>query len=310
MFRPSRTSVHALIVMLSTALVGVVAVPAQALGSAPAAAVHSVATPARVAQSMPAGESVGVRSLGAATGMSVGKVSTFAGSGGTATAAGTGVAAVLNAPSASVVSGTALYVAGPDYVSRTTLTGAVVTIAGLPGTSGCLDGPAGTARFSRATAIAADSQFVYTSSSCGLRKTSIADLSTTTVSTTVALRSMVAPGDGYVYAVLDYQSIYRVDVATGVLTPWASVPGGCGGGALYGITSDGTSIFVVEEELNCSGYESGRVLWKVSLATGATAAVVEDPRLATTALLAQGGFVYVRMDIPICTGMGCGNPTL
>lgn len=217
---------------------------------------------------------------------------------------------MLDAPNLSVVGGAALYAAGPDYLSKTTLSGAVVTLAGVPGSPGCVDGSAGVSRFSPATAIAADELFVYTSSACGLRKTSIADFSTTTISSSTSqLRSMAAAG-GLLYAITDYQTIFRVDLTTGVLTPWVAVTGGCMGGSLYGIATDGVNVFVTENEYNCSGYESGRSLRKVDIATGTQALVVYNGNLATApGLTVQAGSVYARADIAICTGRGCEYPT-
>ena len=92
-----------------------------------------------------------------------GSVSTLAGTGGTSgNADGTGAAARFNYPQGSCIvvdSGSNIYLADTDNntIRKVTPAGAVTTIAGIPGSSGIMDGPGNIALFRYPTGIAIDS---------------------------------------------------------------------------------------------------------------------------------------------------------
>lgn len=147
-------------------------------------------------------------------------VSTFAGSS-TGSIDGNGTAAKFNLPYGITTDGTNLYVA--DYINNTIrkvviATGAVTTIAGAAGSSGSTDGTGISARFSNLHAITTDGINLYVTDTGTIRKINIASVVVTTLAGSPT-------GSG------------RVD-GTGTSARFAS--------GLYGITTDGTNLFVVE----------------------------------------------------------------
>ena len=226
---------------------------------------------------------------------------------------------MLNAPSASVAVGSNVFVGGADYLAQVTTPGAVVTIVtGIPGSPGCTNGAPGTATFSPTVAMTADATYLYTlSAACGLRKTALTGFSTSSITLTgsaTSLTSVVAPGDGSLYGTngggSNAPNVYKINPSTGVVTTLLTLPGGCGGGQGFGLVSDGTNLFVQEQDLDCGLFAASKYLYKVVLATLAVSSVVLDNRLVMqSGMAAQNGFVYARMDVPGCGAQGCfANP--
>jgi len=147
-------------------------------------------------------------------------VSTFAGSS-TGSIDENGTAAKFNQPYGITTDGTNLYVA--DHINNTIrkvviATGAVTTIAGTAGSSGSTDGTGISARFGNLNAITTDGINLYVTDTGTIRKINIASGVVTTLAGSPT-------GSG------------RVD-GTGTSARFVS--------GLYGITTDGTNLFVVE----------------------------------------------------------------
>lgn len=146
-------------------------------------------------------------------------VSTFAGSSAGATG-GIGTAAKFNAPYGITTDGTNLYVADNrnKIIRKVAIaTGVVTTLAGTAGRAGNTDGTGAAARFSNPFAITTDGVNLY---------------------------------------VIDYFTVRKINIATGIVTTLAGSPGASGAAdgmgasarfaGLKGITTDGVDLFVTD----------------------------------------------------------------
>ncbi len=210
--------------------------------------------------------------------IATGAVTTLAG---TAGASGsfdaTGSAARFNAPFGITTDGTNLYVteSPADTIRKIVIaTGAVTTLAGTAGTMGSTGGIGSTARFCSPVDITTDGANLYVTDSCNntIRKIVIASATVSTLAGTAGTSgSLDGTGaaarfnfpygittDGtnlYVTDISNY-TIRQIVIASGAVTTLAGtvgVPGsldGTGSAALFnnpfGITTDGTSLYVVD----------------------------------------------------------------
>ncbi|MBT5873584.1 MAG: T9SS type A sorting domain-containing protein [Candidatus Latescibacteria bacterium] len=127
-----------------------------------------------------------------------GAVSTFAGSGSAATTDGTGLAAAFNTPVFIKSRGDYLYVAEEEgHVIRKIdiNTGAVTTLAGLPGASRSSDGTGTTARFNEPHGMAVTDDYLYVADGLNHKLRKI-DLQSGAVTTVVGLSEGDSDGQG------------------------------------------------------------------------------------------------------------------
>ena len=231
-----------------------------------------------------------------------GAVSTLAGSGSATTSSGTGLAAGLQAPAGAAYAGGAVYAGGPDYVAKTDLATRVTTVfAGAPGTTGCTDGATGAAStFSGIKDLATDGTFLYSVSSCGLRKTSLATGATSAVAGTPGSVVGVAAANGLLYLTVSYYygTVYQLDPASGALTTLASLRGCCNPSSVFGITADATYAYVLTIDYNNSGYEYGQAIQRIKLSDHAVSTLVADGSLLQSTIESVGSDLYVGAVIP------------
>ncbi|ACM21596.1 repeat-containing lipoprotein, putative [Geotalea daltonii FRC-32] len=212
------------------------------------------------------------------------------------TADGTGSAARFNAPSGITTDGTNLYVAdtGNNLIRKVVITtGAVTTLAGTVGTgtaqtSGSTDGTGSAAKFNAPFAITTDGTNLYVADTNNntIRKVVIATGTVTTLAGSVGIPGSAdgigpaglfnSPGgittDGTNLYVSDTgnRTIRKVVIATGAVTTLAGsagTPGSTDGvgpsalfGTVFGITTDGTSLFVADTD--------NSTIRKIVIATG------------------------------------------
>lgn len=204
-----------------------------------------------------------------------GNVTTLAGAPLTAGADGIGAAARFFEPKGIVQVGASLYVADNNNTIRriSTTTGEVTTLAGRPGFSGRADGTGAAASFNFPYGIASDGSNLYvTDDSHTVRKIVIATGEVSTLAGTPGLsgsadgmgtvasfnlpRGIATDGTNLYIADSKNHTIRKVVIATGVVTTFAGtsnltgVADGVGENARftapYGITTDGTNLYVVD----------------------------------------------------------------
>jgi len=214
--------------------------------------------------------------------IATGAVTTLAGTAGvTGDSDGTGAAAQFDYPRGITTDGTNLFVT--DSINNTirkivVATGVVTTIAGTAGASGINDGTNTAARFNNPSGITTDGTnlFVGDASNYTIRQIVIASGVVTTLAGTAGVNSstdgtgtnaaFAAPvgittdGINLFVADSDNQTIRKVVIATGVvttLTGQANTFGNTDGTLVnarfhnpYGITTDGTSLFVTDSDNN------------------------------------------------------------
>ena len=196
-------------------------------------------------------------------------VSTFAGSGVSGFADGTGTAATFNSPGNTTTDGTNLYVtdSGNNTIRKIVIaTGAVTTLAGQAGVSGATDGTGTAATFNYPHGITTDGTNLY-----------VADTS-------------------------NYK-IRQIVIATGVvssLTGVANTAGGMGatdgtGAAAtfnypYGITTDGTNLYVAD-------YSNNKIR-KIVIATGVVSSVTGTANTVGVAGAADGAGAAATFNSP------------
>ncbi|HET9122792.1 MAG TPA: hypothetical protein VFN52_04725 [Acidiferrobacteraceae bacterium] len=194
-----------------------------------------------------------------------GAVSTVAGAAGSSGSSdGTGNLARFQTPRGVTSDGTNLYVADAfNYTIRKIVlaTGAVTTLAGLPGSQGSTDGAGAAARFSYPSGVTTDGTDLY-----------VADSGNDTI------RAIV--------------------LATGVVTTLAGSPGvlgttdGTGAAATFnypmGITTDGTNLYVADTH--------SETIRKIVLATGAVSTLAGTANAAGSA---DGIGPAARFDTPV-----------
>lgn len=198
--------------------------------------------------------------------------------------------------------GGAVYAGGPDYVAKTDLaTHATTVFAGAPGTTGCTDGATGAAStFNGIKDLATDGTFLYSVSSCGLRKTSLATGATSAVAGTPGSVVGVAAASGLLYLTVSYYygTVYQLDPASGALTTLASLLGCCNPSSVFGITADATYAYVLTIDYNNSGYEYGQAIQRIKLSDHAVSTLVADGTLLQSTIESVGSDLYVGAVIP------------
>lgn len=214
--------------------------------------------------------------------IATGVVTTLAGTAGvTGNSDGTGAAAQFDYPRGITTDGTNLFIT--DTLNHTIRkivisTGVVTTIAGTAGVTGISDGTSTAARFNNPIGITTDGTnlFVGDTSNYTIRKIVIATGVVTTLAGTAGVNSSTdgtgtnasfgAPygitidGTNLFVADGDNHTIRKIVIATGVVTTLAGQANTFGNtdGALvnarfhdpYGITTDGTSLFVTDSSNN------------------------------------------------------------
>ncbi|MBT0662945.1 hypothetical protein KI809_01425 [Geobacter pelophilus] len=210
--------------------------------------------------------------------IATGEVTTLAGSAGAiGSIDGTGSAARFNFPEGIATDGTNLYVADTSNqtIRRIVIaTGAVTTLAGSAGASGSIDGTGSAARFNVPVGITADGTNLYVADSFNntIRKVVIATGEVTTLAgsagasgsidgTSSAARfnfpkGITTDGTNLYVADMSNQTVRKIVITSGEVTTLAGSAGAAGstdgtGSAArlsypYGITTDGTSLYVVE----------------------------------------------------------------
>ncbi len=225
--------------------------------------------------------------------IATGLVSTFAGSGTSATVDGTGSGASFKDMGGSVVVSGAAYVSTTGAVRRVDLaTAQVTTRAGSPTSTGCVDSTDPTAvRFGGSGLylgdMDSDGTYLYLSDpECGIRKIDLASGATSTLTTTATGSVTVGP-DGFLY-VAGSSYIYRVDTTTGSKTNYYQYTF-----SKYGISiaADSSYLWVIE------GLPCGTDLLRITLANGSTTLYSLSgscPKLAGISQLASAGnYLYV-----------------
>lgn len=202
------------------------------------------------------------------------------------TADGNGTAARFNAPAGITTDGTFLYVAdtGNNTIRKVDIaTGAVTTLAGTVGvgtveTSGSTDGVGSAAKFNAPFAITTDGRNLYVADTNNNTIRSIV-IATGAVTTLAGSAGATGSTDGIGSAArfnspggitTDSTNLYvsdtgnriirKVVIATGTVTTLAGSPGTIGStdgigaaalfGTLFGITTDGTNVFVADADQN------------------------------------------------------------
>jgi hypothetical protein len=220
--------------------------------------------------------------------LTVGAVSTLAGSGLVGNTDGSGVAASFNAPAGVVVSGGTAYVLDTGALRTVNLsTGAVGTLA-TTGDTG--------------SRIATDGTDIYSTyndfcSYTVLLKTSIATGATSTLASGGFGDLTVGP-DGDIYATskgtcggqsdgsVGDNSVYQIDPSTGAVTTWAA-PASVE--SFFGIAEDSTDLWLTGQDTS-SGHT--RLLMKIPFSDPSAAVTVATGDVPKLALLSAGSYLY------------------
>jgi len=208
--------------------------------------------------------------------LSPGAVTTTAGNGTSATVDGMGTAASLKPTSGLVFASGSLFVATTDSIRRVdTATTAVSTLAGGGSGAACRNSAvAASVTFGSASSMVSDGASLFTVISCSsnswtVRSTSIASGATSSIgsfsATGGATASSAALVGGFVFVAVG-QSVYRVNLSTGVSSVFASESAGW---TLRSLASDGSFLWTVAYE-SASGKSR---LDSVDLSTGSVAPV-------------------------------------
>ena len=273
------------------ALLGALVVPAVA--GARASQLTNVRAPlASTSPSLPA--------MSPSPSLASGAVTTVAGSGTQGSGAGTGSGASFFYPTSVAVTGGYAYVTDPDVVFRVTLTGAnvgtSVVWAGAGGSQneGCGDGSPGTsARVNNPLGIATDGSYLYTvDSGCGVRRISLTDGTTTTLSSqTGSAITVGSDGNVYILGSGSPAALYRLTLATGAVTALTGLPSGPSTSGC-GISADTSGdLFVCVR-----GSGTAPVIDKYVLSSGAVSTTVTDPELGNSVFY-FGGYLYASVGI-------------
>jgi RHS repeat-associated protein len=221
-----------------------------------------------------------------------GAVATFAGKGNAATVNGTGTAASFADMGGTVVVGGFSYVATAGSIRKVNLTtGAVTTLAGHPTATGCVDSTdASQVRFYwRVGGLSTDGYYLYSSSPCGLRRTSLQNGATSTIAADVVGAEDATFVGGYLYTASG-TVIYKVNPNSNQYTQFATVPGNA-----ISITSDSTDLWVVVQEL---GYCSGPPCWynvlRIPLNGGAQS-TFSSHVTGDRAIMSAGTYLYTTL---------------
>lgn len=210
-----------------------------------------------------------------------GAVTTFAGSGASGTADGTGTAASFTTMGNSVVVGGFAYVGTSGAIRKVDLsTGAVTTFAGAA-TTGCTDSASPTlVRFNLVQDITTDGTYLFaTDTTCGIRKLNLSTGASSTINTG-AYRWLTLAGTSLYATASSNSSVFRIDPVTGTSTSFATL-----GGSGYAITSDATDLWVTVCMSPC-----GR-MQKVSLSTAAVTTSAPS-NLSLEFLTSAGSYLY------------------
>lgn len=253
-----------------------------------------------------------------------GAVTTFAGSSGfSGFIDGVGSAARFSLPQGMTTDGTYLYVA--DYLNNAIrkidpATQTVSTFAGsTAGTSGSTDGVGTAARFFRPYDITNDGTSLYVTdyNNCTVRKIVIASAAVTTFAGTVGSCGTLTDGTGtaakFVYPqgittdgtslfVTENTAVRKIDIASQAVTIFAGSTAGVVGHVdaagtaarfnnLEGITTDGTSLFVVDRY-----YQDIR---KIDIATAAVSSFAGNYTNVTTSTSNDGTGIAASFYLPI-----------
>lgn len=253
-----------------------------------------------------------------------GTVTTFAGSSGfSGLVNGVGAAARFSLPQGMATDGNYLYVA--DYLNNAIrkidpATQTVSTFAGSStGVSGSADGVGTAATFFRPYDITSDGTSLYVTdyNNCTVRKIEIATAAVTTFAGTVGSCSPLTDGTGtaarFVYPqgittdgnslfVTENTAVRRIDIATQVVSTFAGSTAGVVGHVdgvgtaarfnnLEGITTDGTSLYVVDRY-----YQDIR---KINIATAAVSSFAGNYTNVTTSTSNDGTGIGATFYIPI-----------
>ncbi len=225
-------------------------------------------------------------------------VTTLAGNGTWATTDGTGAAAEFKDMGGVVVVGGYAYVGTEGSIRKVgASSGTVTTLAGSATATGCTDSSTpSSVRFKNILDLATDGTYLYASQyDCGtgftllIRKVTISSGATTTLSSAPAAYGSnggLTYVGGYLYVASP--SLQKIDVST---TPDTSSTFASLSGSVYGIASDGTSLFVANV------LSSNSVIQQIDLSTGSVSAFVSTPSgdfsLASRAVEVAGSYLYV-----------------
>ncbi len=253
--------------------------------------------------------------------ISTGDVTTIAGTAGSyGSTDGTGTTARFNAPAGITTDGTNLYVADTynNTIRKIVIsTGDVTTIAGTAGSYGSTDGTGPTARFNSPYGITTDGTNLYMADiyNYTVRKIVISTGVVTTIAGTAGSTGSAdgtgpaasfsnpidVTTDGTNLYVANYSSIRKIVISTGVVTTLAGTiatgaTDGTGSAARfyspYGITTDGTNLFVADY------YNS--TIRKISVTTTV-------PSSAPTNVIAGAGNGQITIAWDNVTGALCYN---
>lgn len=253
-----------------------------------------------------------------------GNVTTFAGSSGfSGFTDGVGTAARFSLPQGMTTDGTYLYVA--DYLNNVIrkidpATQTVSTLAGsTTGVSGSTDGVGTAARFFRPYDITNDGTNLYVTdyNNCAIRKIVIATATVTTFAGTVGSCTPLTNGtgtaaifvspqgittDGTSLFVTENTAVRKIDIATQAVSVFAGSTAGVVGHVdgsstaarfnnLEGITTDGTSLFVVDRY-----YQDIR---KIDIGTAAVTSFAGNYTNVTTSTSTDGTGTAATFYVPI-----------
>jgi RHS repeat-associated protein len=183
-----------------------------------------------------------------------GSLSTIAGTGTAQSTTGYGINASLNTPHGVAYVNGAVYIGGADAISKIDLaTGRVTILGGQPGTQGCTDASTGSGATTQAIRdLTSDGHYLYSTSSCGVRRTSLDNGATSTVyaaNTNNPSPQGVAVGpDGNLYVAFDNPygnvSLLQINPITGASTSVYS--DAVASNQLYGVAADATTVYFIE----------------------------------------------------------------
>jgi RHS repeat-associated protein len=219
-------------------------------------------------------------------------VTTIAGNGLNQTVNGVGAGASFRDMGAVAVSGASVYVATTGSIRKVdTTTGVVTTVAGHATETGCVNSSSATAvRFSTFTGLATDGTYLYSASTCGLRRTRISTGATETWST-LATATGVAVAGNNLYVVNNTSSTLFKVTNKGVVSQLATL-----GGNGYAIAYDSSSSSLWVAYYSQNPYATG--LQKITLAGSITSTVTSQYFSGGEGFTALNGVLYASLYEP------------